>query len=100
MADETKRDESTLEEKEAYLEGLLKIFKENPKSDKLGDTIKILLNQIQSTQQEVMMLTQQIDKLNNEIRERQEKGNELLQKLTLKRGESQGYVNIILKLKK
>ncbi|KKM66172.1 hypothetical protein LCGC14_1483850 [marine sediment metagenome] len=85
---------------EIYLNGLLEIFNADPKSTKLDDTTKILLGQIRGTQQEIVGLSQQIDKLNNGIKELRDKGNELVEKLILKKGESQGYVNILLKIRK
>ena len=85
---------------EIYLNGLLEIFNADPKSTKLDDTTKILLGQIRGTQQEIVGLSQQIDKLNNGIKELRDKGNELVEKLILKKGERQRYVNILLKIRK
>jgi len=85
---------------EIYLKELLEVFNKNPNSADLDDTTKILLGQIREVQQEVTGLSQQIEQLNNEIRERREKANNLVENLILKKGENQGHLNTLLKIRK
>jgi len=99
MVDATKQ-EVQLTPDQAYLKGLLDMFNADPNSADLDDTAKMLLGQIQVVQQEIAELAKQIEELNGEIRERQEKGNGLVQQVVLKQGESQGYINTLLKLRK
>jgi len=85
---------------QAYLQAVLEKFNVNPEDPTLQDVEKILLSRIRDTQHEISQLAQEVEKLNGEICERQEKGNQLVQQLVHKQGQSQGYVESLLALKK
>ena len=100
MADATQEQEVQLTPDQAYLKDLLDRFNADPEDPALDEAAKVLLAQIREVQQEIADLAQQVETLNGEIRERQEKGNVLVQQIIAKQGESQGYVNTLLKLRK
>lgn len=83
-----------------YLRDLLEKFNVNPEDSDLDNTARVLLTQIKEVQKDIVELSQKIDELNGEIKERQERGAQLVQQVVHKQGESQGYVNTLLKLRK
>jgi peptidoglycan hydrolase CwlO-like protein len=91
---------ANLNPNQAYLQDLLNKFNADPNDPTLDDTTKVLLGQVILVQQDVSKFSKQIEDLNAEIKERQDKGNQLLQQVIHKQGESQGYVNALLKLRK
>jgi hypothetical protein len=97
---EEQQTSNNLNPDQAYLQDLLNKFNANPNDPTLDDTVKILLGQVIAVQQDVSSVSKQIEDLNAEIKERQDKGNQLLQKIIHKQGESQGYVTALLKLRK
>lgn len=93
-------DQVQLTPDQAYLQSILERFNANPEDPTLHDVEKVLLARIREVQQEVSKLTQEVEQLNTEIRERQEKGNALVQQLIHKQGQSQGYLDSLLALRK
>jgi len=91
--------EQPMTPEQAYLQEVLGKFNENPADESLGETEKVLLAKIRTTQQSIADLAKQVEDLNTEIRERQEKGNGLVQQLVHLQGQSQGYVDSLLALK-
>jgi peptidoglycan hydrolase CwlO-like protein len=100
MTDAAQEQQAQLTPEQQYLQGLLNKFQTNPEDPELGDTEKVLASQIIEVQRSIVELNKQIEELNSEIRERQEKGNGLVQQVISKQGESQGYVNALLRLRK
>lgn len=84
---------------QAYLQGVLEKFNTNPEDPTLVQSEKVLLGKIRGTQQTISELAKQVEDLNTEIRERQEKGNQLVQQLVHAQGQSQGYVDSLLALR-
>lgn len=92
--------ESDINEKNSYLNDILKKFNDNPEDPSLDKVAYILLTQIREVQEKITELSAEISKINEEILERQKKGESIIQQITHKQGESQGYVNALLKLRK
>lgn len=99
MTDATEK-QVQLTPEQAYLQDLLGKFQANPEDPEIGETERILIAQIVEVQKVISELSKQVEELNGEIRERQEKGNGFVQQIIGKQGESQGYVNTLLKLRK
>ena len=92
-------DQAKLTPEQAYLQEVLEKFNANPSDPTLQDVEKILLTKIQLVQREITELTQEVDKLNEEIRSRQEKGNTVVQQIVHKQGQSQAYIDSLLSLR-
>lgn len=95
---ETKQ-EPVLTQDQAYLQEVLQKFNTNPEDESLKDVEKVLLGKIRETQEAISKISQEIEDLNTEIRERQEKGNGLVQQLVHLQGQSQGFLDSLLALK-
>jgi hypothetical protein len=93
-------DQIQLTPEQAYLQVILEKFNANPDDPTLQDVERILLIKIKEVQQTISEKAQEIEKLNAEIRERQEKGNVLVQQITHAQGQSQGYVESLLAVRK
>jgi len=91
--------EQTVSPEQAYLNDILQKFNINPEDESLKETEKLLLSKIQAVQKAISEASKEIEQLNEEIRERQEKGNGLVQKLVHLQGQSQGYVDSLLALR-
>lgn len=98
MSEETKQ-EPVLTQDQAYLQEVLQKFNTNPEDESLKDVEKVLLGKIRETQEAISKISQEIEDLNTEIRERQEKGNGLVQQLVHLQGQSQGFLDSLLALK-
>jgi len=103
MAEEVRQEEAVqgqpMTPEQAYLQDILQKFNADPEDPTLQTAEKVLLTKIQTTQQNIADVAKQIEELNNEIRERQEKGNQLVQQLVHLQGQSQGYVDSLLALR-
>lgn len=84
---------------QTYLEDVLKKFNANPNDPSLDDVEKVLLRRIQEVHIEISNLSKQLEGLNKEIKERQDKGEQLVQQLVHLQGKSQGFVDSLLALK-
>lgn len=93
------QEQRQLTPEQAYLEEILQKFNANPEDPTLGDAERVLLSRIQTVQRNIGDVAKQIEELNGEIRERQEKGNQLVQQLVHLQGQSQGYVDSLLALR-
>jgi t-SNARE complex subunit (syntaxin) len=82
-----------------YFEGILKKFNANPNDTALSEAERVLLSKIKATQTIIADLAKQVEDLNTEIRERQEKGDQLIQQLIHAQGQSQGFVDSLLALR-
>ena len=98
MTEEVKQ-EQQLTPEQAYLQEVLEKFNTNPEDPSLQDVERVLLEKIRGTQQGISEIAKQIEELNAEIRERQEKGNQLVQQLVHLQGQSQGFVDSLLALR-
>ena len=83
-----------------YLKELLDKYNADENDPELDVVTKLLLSQLKLAQRTISEKTREVDVLNTEIKERQEKGNGLVQQIVMKQGESQGYLNALLKLRK
>ena len=83
---------------QAYLQAVLEKFNTDPNDPTLQKTEKILLSKIQVVQRDISELTKEVDRLNNEIRERQDKGQSLVEQIMHKQGQSQAYIDSLLSL--
>jgi len=103
MTEEARQEEMVQEQpmspEQEYLQAVLQKFNENPADETLNDVERALLGKIRNTQKSIADLAKQVEDLNAEIRERQEKGNGLVQQLVHMQGQSQGYVDSLLALK-
>ena len=88
-----------LSPEQAYLQGVLAKFNENPEDPTLHQAERVLLKKIRDVQQAIAEAAKQVEELNTEIRERQEKGNQVVQQLVHLQGQSQGYVDSLLALR-
>lgn len=84
---------------QAYFEEVLTKFNTNPEDPSLQDIERVLLAKVQTAQKSISELSKQVENLNTEIRERQEKGSQLVQQLVHLQGQSQGYVDSLLALR-
>jgi hypothetical protein len=87
------------EAQQMYLENILEKFNANPDDPSLGDIEKVLLRKIQEVHIKISNLSKQLEGLNKEIKERQDKGEPLVQQLVHLQGKSQGYIDSLLALK-
>jgi uncharacterized coiled-coil DUF342 family protein len=87
-------------ENQEYLQTILEKFNVDQNDPCLSDIEKKLLGRIRDVQQEISGLSQEIDKLNAEIKERQEKGNSFVQQIVHKQGQSQGLLDSLIALRK
>lgn len=101
MTEEVKQQEQAqpLTTEQAYFQEVLEKFNTNPEDPSLQDVERVLLRKIKAAQQSISELAKQVEDLNAEIRERQEKGNQLVQKLVHLQGQSQGFVDSLLALR-
>jgi hypothetical protein len=93
-------DQNQLTQEQAYLQAILEKFNTDPEDPTLQHAEKILLTKIKEIQQFISERTKEIDALNIEIRERQEKGNAIVQKVVHAQGQSQGYLESLLAVRK
>ena len=91
--------DQTLAPEQDYLREVLRKFNADPNDASLSEVEKILLNKIQGVQNEIAGLRQEVDKLNAEIRERQDKGTNIVEQIVHKQGQSQGYIDSLLALR-
>ncbi|KKM23462.1 hypothetical protein LCGC14_1614970 [marine sediment metagenome] len=82
-----------------YLQGVLQKFNVNPSDPALNETERVILSKVKMTQQSISDLAKQLEDLNAEIRESQEKSNGLVQQLVHAQGLSQGYIDSLLALR-
>jgi peptidoglycan hydrolase CwlO-like protein len=92
--------EQQLTADQVYLQAILEKFNKDPEDPTLQEVEKVLLAKIRDVQQEIAKLAKEVETTNTEIRERQEKGNNLVQQVIHKQGQSQGYIDSLLALKK
>lgn len=95
--EENKKQFSTEEQK--YLQEVLQRFNTDQDDPYLTDTEKSLLKKVVIVEKEVRDMLSELDKLNIEITERQEKINALNQRLLFRKGQSQGLVESLLTLR-
>ena len=95
---ETKQ-QVNLTEEQKYLQDILGRFNVNNQDPTLSLAEKKLLSRVVVVETDVNNLSQEFVKLNNEIKEKQEKMNTLNQQILLKRGQSQGLVDSLLALR-
>lgn len=84
---------------EAYFREILDKFNKDPNDPTLEKAERILLTQIQAAQKSISEIAGQIDTLNEEIKERQQKNETLVQQLIHLQGKSQGFVDSLLALR-
>jgi len=82
-----------------YLKDILEKFNANNSDSTLSDAERLLLQKTVGVEKEINNLSQEFVKLNNEIKEKQDQMNQLNQKIVLKRGQSQGFVESLLVLR-
>lgn len=92
--------EQQLTPEQAYLQAILEKFNKDPADPTLQEVEKVLLAKIRDVQQEISKLAKEVETINTEIKERQEKGNNLVQQVIHMQGQSQGYIDSLLALKK
>jgi len=101
MTEQEAKQEQTqpLSSDQIYLQEILRKFNANPEDPSLQDVERVLLGKIQITQKAYSEMTKQVEDLNSEIRELQEKGNQFVQQLVHLQGQNQGYVDSLFALK-
>lgn len=82
-----------------YLQGLLDKFNTNPEDPTLQQVERVLLKKLVEVHKNINDLSGQINTLNEEIKEKQQKGNALVQQVTHLQGQSQGYLDSLLALR-
>ena len=87
------------QEAEQYIQSILDVFAKNPTDESLNPMARILLENIDRVQKKAAEHEKQIDILNDEIKERQVKVNQIVKQIDLYRGETNGYVNLLLQFK-
>ena len=93
-------DQIQLTPEQAYLQSILDKFNADPNDSSLQDVEKVLLFKIKELQQLISEKAKEVDQLNSEIRERQEKGQSLVQQIVHAQGQSQGYIGSLLAIRK
>jgi hypothetical protein len=83
-------------ENQQYLQVLLSKFNADPNDPDLDTTVRLLLNEIQAAQKKVVDLSQEAEKIRSEM---SQKLDSITQQIIHKQGESQGYTNLLLKLR-
>lgn len=86
------------QEKYLELQPIFDKYNTNPNDDSFTPAEKIVLDQLRAVQMELGDINKQVDQLNKEIKERQDKGNELLQQSLYKQGQNQGLLDTLLAL--
>jgi len=99
MTEQEVKQQAPVSPEQAYFQEILEKFNTNPEDPSLKDVERVLLGKIQIAQKSISELAKQVEELNSEIRERQEKGNQLVQQLVHLQGQSQGYVDSLLALR-
>jgi peptidoglycan hydrolase CwlO-like protein len=83
-----------------YLRELIDKFNINPNDPSFSDHEKRLLILIREINKEISNISQDIDKINSDIRTLQSKGDSLLQKLLKTQGQNQGIIDALLALRR
>ena len=102
MVEEIKQElvtDQRLTTEQVYLQEVLEKFNTNPDDPSLQDVERVLLGKIKVAQKSIAEATKQVEDINAEIRERQERGNVVVQQLVHLRGQSQGLVDSLLALR-
>jgi hypothetical protein len=75
-------------------------YNANPDDPTFAPVEKAILDQLKAVQVEIGDIAKQVEQLNKEIKERQDKGSELLQQSIYKQGQNQGLLDTLLALQK
>ena len=93
-------EQDQLTSEQLYLKEVLEKFNVNSNDPTLQDVERILLTKIKEDHKLIAEKAQEIDKLNAEICTQQENSKNILQQITHLQGQSQGYVESLLAIRK
>lgn len=81
------------------LQPLFEKYNADPNDASFSPAQKALLDQLKAVQTEAVEINKQIEQINKEIKEKQEKGAELLQQSLFKQGQNQGLLDALMSVK-